>query len=72
MEPYRTQLMEVYSTVLWHLQREAQLSALAQELVAFDRNSAVAWCAAGNCFSLQKEHDTAIKFFHRAVQVCFS
>ncbi|XP_075225634.1 cell division cycle protein 27 isoform X2 [Lycorma delicatula] len=68
-EPHRTQLMEVYSTVLWHLQREAELSALAQELVAFDRNSPVAWCAAGNCFSLQKEHDTAIKFFHRAVQV---
>lgn len=69
MEPHRTQLMEVYSTVLWHLQHETQLSALAQELVAFDRNSPVAWCAAGNCFSLQKEHDTAIKFFHRAVQV---
>lgn len=28
-----------------------------------------AWCATGNCFSLQKEHDTAIKFFQRAVQV---
>ncbi|RMX38947.1 hypothetical protein pdam_00016415 [Pocillopora damicornis] len=29
----------------------------------------LAWCATGNCFSLQKEHDTAIKFFQRAVQV---
>ena len=28
-----------------------------------------AWCAMGNCFSLQKEHDVAIKFFQRAVQV---
>ena len=28
-----------------------------------------AWCATGNCFSLQKEHDTAIKFFQRAIQV---
>jgi anaphase-promoting complex subunit 3 len=28
-----------------------------------------AWCAAGNCFSLQKEHDTAIRYFQRAVQV---
>ena len=27
------------------------------------------WCAVGNCFSLQKEHDTAIKFFQRAIQV---
>ena len=27
------------------------------------------WCATGNCFSLQKEHDVAIKFFRRAIQV---
>jgi hypothetical protein len=26
-------------------------------------------CAIGNCFSLQKEHDVAIKFFKRAIQV---
>ena len=28
-----------------------------------------AWCAAGNCFSLQKEHETAIRYFQRAVQM---
>lgn len=27
------------------------------------------WCVAGNCFSLQREHDIAIKFFTRAIQV---
>ena len=27
------------------------------------------WCVAGNCFSLQKEHENAIKFFQRAAQV---
>lgn len=69
-EPYRLQLMELYSTALWHLQKEVALSALAQDLVAQDRLSPAAWCATGNCFSLQKEHDTAIKFFQRAVQVC--
>ncbi|KAK3908419.1 Cell division cycle protein 27-like protein [Frankliniella fusca] len=68
-EPHRTQMMEIMSTVLWHLQREVELSALAQELVEQDRMSPAAWCAAGNCFSLQKEHDAAIKFFQRAVQV---
>ena len=26
-------------------------------------------CATGNCFSHQKEHENAIKFFQRAVQV---
>ncbi|KAK7868238.1 hypothetical protein R5R35_000639 [Gryllus longicercus] len=68
-EPHRMQLMELYSTSLWHLQREVALSALAQDLVSQDRNSPAAWCATGNCFSLQKEHDSAIKFFQRAVQV---
>ena len=27
------------------------------------------WCVVGNCFSLQRDHDAAIKFFERAVQV---
>lgn len=68
-EPHRLHMMEVYSTVLWHLQREVALSALAQDLMGQDKNSPVTWCIAGNCFSLHKEHETAIKFFERAVQV---
>lgn len=69
LEPHRDNMMEIYSTALWHLQQEVKLSALAQELVALDKNSAATWCVTGNCFSLQKEHDTAIKFFQRAIQV---
>jgi anaphase-promoting complex subunit 3 len=69
-DPFRLELMEYYSTALWHLQEEVQLSALAQDLQRLDKFSAAAWCAAGNCFSHQKEHENAIKFFQRAVQVC--
>lgn len=68
-EPHRLHLMEIYSSVLWHLQREVTLSALAQDLMGQDKSSPVTWCIAGNCFSLHKEHETAIKFFERAVQV---
>lgn len=68
-EPHRTQYMEIYSTALWHMQKEVALSALAQDLVKLDKHSPVTWCVAGNCFSLHKEHDTAIKFFQRSVQV---
>ena len=63
--------MEYYSTALWHLQKEVQLSALAQDLVEEDRESPQAWCTTGNCFSLQKEHEAAIRFFSRAIQVIF-
>ncbi|KAH0549397.1 cell division cycle protein 27 homolog isoform X1 [Cotesia glomerata] len=69
LEPQRMDLMEIYSTVLWHLHSEVQLSTLAQELVAEDRSSPAAWCATGNLFSAQTEHETAIKFFQRAIQV---
>ena len=31
--------MEIYSTTLWHLQKEVALSALAQDLVETDRTS---------------------------------
>lgn len=68
-EPHRLHLMEIYSSVLWHLQREVTLSALAQDLMAQDKLSPITWCISGNCFSLHKEHETAIKFFERAVQV---
>lgn len=46
--------LEVYSTVLWHLKREVDLSHLAQRAVELDRRSPHAWAIVGNCFSLQK------------------
>lgn len=68
-EPYRDSMMEIYSTALWHLHKEKDLSSLAHDLLQCDRYSPSTWCVAGNCVSLHKEHDVAIKFFERAVQV---
>ena len=61
--------MEVYSTLLWHLRKDVELSYLAHELVDADRLSPAAWCAIGNSFSLQKDHDQALKCFKRATQL---
>ena len=69
IDPYRLKGIEVYSTVLWHMKRELELSALAQEAIALDRESPAAWCIMGNCFSLQKEHESALRFFQRALQL---
>ncbi|KAH9191441.1 hypothetical protein AeNC1_006591 [Aphanomyces euteiches] len=69
MEPHRLGGMSMYSTTLWHLKREVDLCYLAQQVTDFDKRSSEAWCAAGNCFSLQKEHDTALVFFQRAIQL---
>jgi hypothetical protein len=44
-----------------YVQEDVELSGLAQELTRQDKLSPVAWCAAGNCFSHQKEHENAIR-----------
>ncbi|KAJ6630660.1 hypothetical protein B0H10DRAFT_2160078 [Mycena sp. CBHHK59/15] len=69
MQPYRLLDMEVYSTLLWHLQRNVELSFLAQELLSIDPRSSQAWIAVGNLFSLQKERAQALTCFRRAAQM---
>mmetsp|Transcript_17303 Transcript_17303/g.49155 ORF Transcript_17303/g.49155 Transcript_17303/m.49155 type:complete len:744 (+) Transcript_17303:67-2298(+) len=69
MEPHRTEGLEIYSTALWHLRKDIALGSLAQHFLQGNRLKPEVWCVVGNCFSLQKEHDTAIKFFKRAIQV---
>lgn len=67
--PYSLEGMDMYSTVLYHLKEDMKLSYLAQELVSTDRLASQSWCAMGNCYSLQKDHETALKNFQRAVQL---
>ncbi|CAG8682579.1 3809_t:CDS:10 [Dentiscutata erythropus] len=69
LESYRLEDMELYSTTLWHLRKDTDLSALAHELIEFERRSPQTWCAVGNCFSRQQEHDVALKCFRRAIQL---
>jgi len=69
LDPYRLWDMEVYSTLLWHLQRTVQLSFLAQELLSIEPRSSQAWIAVGNTFSLQKERSQALTCFRRAQQL---
>ncbi|XP_043704639.1 cell division cycle protein 27 homolog B isoform X2 [Telopea speciosissima] len=67
--PYILEGMDLYSTVLYHLKEEMKLSYLAQELISIDRLAPQSWCAIGNCYSLQKDHETALKNFQRAVNL---
>lgn len=58
-----------YSTALWYTGAFAELASLARDALAWDRWAPEAWCAAGNCMSLQKDHATALKYFRRALQL---
>ncbi|KAL3613629.1 Cell division cycle protein 27 B [Castilleja foliolosa] len=69
ISPYSLEGMDIYSTVLYHLKEDMKLSYLAQELISTDRLAPQSWCAVGNCFSLQKDHETALKNFQRSVQL---
>lgn len=61
--------LEYYSTALWHLQDTVKLGALAQQCMEWDRQRPQSWCVAGNSFSLQKEHEQAIRCFRRVMQM---
>ena len=52
--------LEILSTALWHLKEEVELCYLAQLVSEFDKHAPEVWCVVGNCFSLQKEHETAL------------
>ena len=67
--PSRLEDMEYYSTSLWHLKNDVDLAFLSHELIDLDRQSPQAWCAVGNSFSLQRDHDQALKCFKRATQL---
>lgn len=69
MSPTRMQDMEVYSTILWHLKRETDLSFLAHGLIDSSWLSPEAWCALGNAWSLAKDHEQALRCFKRATQL---
>ncbi|EGD72435.1 hypothetical protein PTSG_00454 [Salpingoeca rosetta] len=65
----RLQDMEIFSTVLWHLKDKTALSYLANELGEISIESPITCCAAGNNYSLHKEHDKAVVCFEKAIQI---
>merc|ERR1712071_361518 len=69
IDPHRMKGLELLSTALWHLKKEVELCNLAQRVVDFDRLCPESWCVIAHCFSLQKEHETALQFFRRSIQV---
>ncbi|KAH9257956.1 hypothetical protein BASA81_003975 [Batrachochytrium salamandrivorans] len=61
--------VEYYSTALWHLKRPVDLAYLARDLATRWPHRPETWIVVGNCFSLEKEHELAIRFFKRALQL---
>jgi len=69
LEPYRLEGLEYYSTCLWHLKKQVDLCYISNYCLERSLLAPETWCAVGNCYSLQKEHETALKSFGRAIQL---
>ncbi|KAL3091123.1 hypothetical protein niasHT_022832 [Heterodera trifolii] len=61
--------MEIHSTALWQLHDSKKLSALASKMAEIARNQPQTWCIAANCFSVEKQHETAIECQERSIRL---
>lgn len=68
-EPYRVQGLEYYSSCLFHLKRQNELSRLSASALKAHYFRPETWIALANCYSLMGDHDSALTFLGRAVQV---
>lgn len=69
LEPYKVEGMEYYSSCLWHLKKQVDLCELSNKVVQITMFAPEVWCVIGNSFSLQRDHETALRFFTRATQI---
>jgi tetratricopeptide (TPR) repeat protein len=68
-DPHRVEDTEIYSSALWYEKRATDLCYLLHNLMKNAYHSSQTWIVAGNFYSLQKERETAIKCFTRAIQL---
>ena len=61
--------MDLYSSSLWHLQKDVELSVLAESLHSSNKLSPQALCAMASVMNLNRNHESARKFLTRAIQV---
>jgi anaphase-promoting complex subunit 3 len=69
IEPWAVADLDHFSTVLWFLNKDGELSALSHELKELHRFAPETWVVIGNLLSLQKKEEEAIKSFTRATQL---
>lgn len=58
--------MDIYSTVLWHLNKPTSLAFLAHDLIKIDKHCHESWIALGNALSLSNQNSDALVAFTKA------
>jgi anaphase-promoting complex subunit 3 len=69
LEPWRLEGLDIYSTCLWQMRKQVDLTYLSHQMLEKSLYTPETWVVVGNCYSIQKEHEIAIKYFERAIQL---
>ncbi|CCH59613.1 hypothetical protein TBLA_0B07970 [Henningerozyma blattae CBS 6284] len=67
MDPYRLDDLDVYSHILFVMEKQPELSYLAQFASQIDRFRPETCCIIANFYSTRQEHEKSIMYFRRAL-----
>lgn len=68
-DPHRMDSVDVYSNVLFVLERRAKLGYLARAVSKTDKFRPETCCVIGNYYSLISDHERAVSYFRRALKL---
>lgn len=68
-DPHRMDSIDIYSNVLFVLERRAKLGHLAKMVSQTDKFRPETCCVVGNYFSLMSDHEKAVSYFRRALKL---
>ncbi|SCW03878.1 LAFE_0H01024g1_1 [Lachancea fermentati] len=67
LDPYRLDDLDVYSNILYVMQKSSKLAYLAQFASGVDRYRPESCCIVANYYSAKQEHEKSIMYFRRAL-----
>ncbi|ODN84236.1 hypothetical protein L202_00231 [Cryptococcus amylolentus CBS 6039] len=69
LDPYRMEEVDIYSNMLYVMNKQAKLGKIAHEYAEIDRNRAEVCCLIGNYYSSRSDHTKAITYFKRSLML---
>ena len=69
MDPYRLDDLDIYSNILYVMEKSSKLAYLAHHATRTDKFRVETCCIVGNYYSLKSEHEKAVIYFRRALQI---
>ncbi|CAB4254874.1 similar to Saccharomyces cerevisiae YHR166C CDC23 Subunit of the Anaphase-Promoting Complex/Cyclosome (APC/C) [Maudiozyma barnettii] len=67
LDPYRLEDLDIYSNILYVMQKQSKLAYLAQFVSQIDRFRPETCCIIANYYSARQEHEKSIMYFRRAL-----